>query len=144
VEGLLGEAPMQITSTYTTKKWDERPYEIIENRMKSTKATVEFVLSGDIEGTASTEYLMFYSSFDPKDPHQAKAQYVGLMRITGKLKDKSGSFTLIDNGTFASGAARSKVTIVPESGTGELSKISGGGVYRADQDGCSLELDVSI
>jgi len=135
---------MRITSTCIPKKWDEKPYEIIENRMKSTKATVEFAFSGDIEGSADVEYLMFYSSFDPEDPHKAKAQYVGLMRITGKLKGKSGSFTLLDNGTFESGAAKSKVTIVPESGTGELSNITGGGSYRADQGGCFLELDVAI
>lgn len=135
---------MRIKSTYTPKKWDERPYEIIENRMKSTKATVEFAFSGDIEGSANVEYLMFYSSFDPKDPHKAKAQYVGLMRIAGKLKGKSGSFALIDSGTFESGVAKSKVTVIPESGTGELSKITGGGNYRADQGGCSLELDVSV
>lgn len=135
---------MRITSTYTPTKWDEKPYAIIDNRMKSTKATVEFAFSGDIEGSANVEYLMFYSSFDPKDPHNAKAQYVGLMRITGKLKGKSGSFTLIDNGTFASGVARSTVTVIPESGTGELSKITGNGNYKADQSGCSLELDVSV
>ena len=135
---------MRVTSTYTPKKWDEKSYEVVENRMKSTKATVEFAFSGDIEGSANVEYLMFYSSFDPKDPHLAKAQYVGLMRITGKLKGKSGSFTLIDNGTFESGVAKSKVTVIPESGAGELSKITGGGSYRADQGGCSLELDVSV
>jgi len=135
---------MRITSTYTPKKWEEKPYEIIENRMKSTKATVEFAFSGDIEGNANVEYLMFYSSFDPKDPHKAKAQYVGLMKITGKLKGKSGSFALIDNGIFESGVAKSKVTVIPESGTGELSSITGSGSYRADQGGCSLELDVAV
>ena len=135
---------MRITSTYTPKKWEEKPYEIIENRMKSTKATVEFAFSGDIEGNANVEYLMFYSSFDPKDPHKAKAQYVGLMKITGKLKGKSGSFALIDNGIFESGVAKSKVTVIPESGTGELLSITGSGSYRADQGGCSLELDVAV
>jgi len=135
---------MRITSTYTPKKWEEKPYEIIENRMKSTKATVEFAFSGDIEGSANVEYLMFYSSFDLEDPHKAKAQYVGLMKITGKLKGKSGSFALIDNGIFESGVAKSKVTVIPESGTGELLSITGSGSYRADQGGCSLELDVAV
>jgi hypothetical protein len=135
---------MRITSTYTPKKWDEKPYEVIENRMKSTKATVEFAFSGDIEGTADVEYLMFYSSFDPNDPHNAKAQYVGLMRIAGTLKGKSGSFTLMDNGAFESGVAKSTVTVVSGSGTGELSKITGGGNYKADRAGCTLELNVSM
>lgn len=135
---------MRIVSTYVPTKWDEKPYEIIEDRMKSTKASVEFKLSGDIEGTANVEYLMFYQSFDAKDPHKARAQYVALMRITAKLKGKSGSFALIDNGTFEAGAARSKVTIIADSGTGELSRICGAGSYKADETGCTLELDASL
>ncbi len=66
--------------------------------MKATKASVEYAFSGDIEGTANVEYLMFYSSFDPRDPHNAAAQYVGLIKVVGKLKGKSGSFALTDNG----------------------------------------------
>jgi hypothetical protein len=135
---------MRARSNFTPTKWDEKPYETIEERMKSTKATIEFTFSGDIEGKADVESLMFYSSFDPKDPHQAKAHYVALMRITGKVKSKSGSFSLIDNGIFESGVATSKVTVVPESGTGELSTISGSGTYKADQKGCVMELDLAL
>jgi Protein of unknown function (DUF3224) len=135
---------MRIVSTYVPKKWDEKPYEIIEDRMKSTKASVEFAFSGDIEGSANVEYLMFYQSFDPKDPHKSRAQYVALMRITGEVKGKSGSFALIDNGTFEAGVAKSSVTIIAQSGTGELAKISGAGSYKADQAGCTLELDASF
>lgn len=87
---------MRIVSTYVPKKWDEKPYDIIEDRMKCTKAFVEFAMSGDIEGTANVEYVMFYQSFDEKDPHSARAQYVAVMRITGKLKGKSGSLALVD------------------------------------------------
>ena len=135
---------MRIVSSYAPTKWDEKTYETIEERMKCTKASVEFAMSGDIEGSANVEYLMFYQSFDTKDPHQSRAQYVALMRIIGKVKGKSGSFALIDNGTFEHGAANSKISIIPESGTGELWKISGAGSYRADQTGCKLELEASF
>ncbi|HXT87068.1 MAG TPA: DUF3224 domain-containing protein [Verrucomicrobiae bacterium] len=135
---------MRIVSSYVPTKWDEKTYETIGERMKCTEASVEFALSGDIEGSANVEYLMFYQSFDAKDPHQSRAQYVALMRIIGKVKGKSGSFALVDNGIFEGGAANSKVTIIPESGTGELSKISGAGSYKADQTGCTLELEASF
>ena len=42
------------------------------------------------------------------------------------------------NGTFEHAG------IIPESDTGELSKISGSGSYRADQAGCTLELEASF
>ena len=122
---------MKISGTFKLNKWDEKPYDVIENRMKSTKTTAEFIFTGDIEGIANVESLMFYKSFDLKDPHKAEAQYVGLVKITGKLKGKSGSFTMIDHGEFESGVARSSLTIIPGSGTGELSRITGSGSYTA-------------
>ncbi|GAC1654863.1 MAG: DUF3224 domain-containing protein [Gemmatimonadaceae bacterium] len=135
---------MKIDGTYVPVKWDEKPYDVIENRMKATKASVEFTFAGDFQGTASTEYLMFYRSFDPRDPHKASAQYVGLIRLVGKLKGKTGSFALTDNGTYEAGAAKSLLAIVAGSGTDELSNIGGTGSYRADQSGCTWELDVSL
>jgi hypothetical protein len=135
---------MKISGSYSPTKWDEHPYQFIEERMKLTKASVEFAFSGDIEGTAFVEYLMFYSSFDPEDIHASKALYVGQMRIEGNLQGKSGSFVLTDNGTFESGIAKSQLVIIPDSGTGELSHITGSGFYAADQSGCSWEMEVVL
>ena len=67
---------MKLSGTYTVGKWDETPYDVIEDRMKVTRASVEYAFSGDIEGTAKVEYQMFYKSFDDKDPHKAHAEYV--------------------------------------------------------------------
>lgn len=135
---------IKIFGTYSPTKWDEHPYQLIEDRMKLTKASVEFEFSGDIVGTGFIEYLMFYTSFDPENMHASKAQYVGQMRIVGTVKDKSGSFVLTDNGTFESGIAKSKVTIISGSGTEELANISGNGTYTADQNSCSWELDILL
>jgi Protein of unknown function (DUF3224) len=135
---------VKVAGTYVPTKWDEQPYELIEDRMKATKASVEFALSGDVEGTATVQYLMFYQSFDPKDAHKAVAQYVGLMRMTGKLKGKTGSFVLTDSGNYRSGMATSRLSIVPGSGTGELATISGTGSYEADHAGCNWELEISL
>jgi hypothetical protein len=135
---------MKLSGTYTVGKWDETPYDVIEDRMKVTRASVEYAFSGDIEGTAKVEYQMFYKSFDDKDPHKAHAEYVGIMRIIGKLKGKSGSFAVKDNGVYSSGVAKSGLSIVPGSGTGELSEIVGTGAYKADQSGWIWEFDVSF
>lgn len=135
---------MKISGTYKPTKWDEKPYDIIEERMKATKASIEFAFAGDIEGVANVEYLMFYPSFDAKDPHKSQAQFVGLIRVVGKLKGKAGSFVMSDNGTFKAGAVQSKISIIANSGTGELASISGSGWHKADQSGCAYELEVSI
>jgi hypothetical protein len=135
---------MKLSGSYTPTKWDEKPYDVIEDGMKATKVSAEFSFAGGLEGAASVEYLMFYKEFDPANPHKATAQYVGLIRFIGTLNGKPGSFAMTDNGAYEAGAAISKISIVPGSGTGELSKITGSGTYRADQSGCSWELEVSL
>lgn len=135
---------MRLYGTYTPGKWDEKTIEIIEDRMKLTRVSAEFVFEGDIEGLAKVEYLMFYSAFDPADMHKSKAQYVGQIRIVGKLKGKAGSFVVTDAGSFVEGVANSELSIIAGSGTDELSGISGVGEYAADQKGCTWEMEVSL
>lgn len=135
---------MKIIGTFTHKKWDEQPYNEIENRMKASKVSVEFEFAGDFIGEAKIEYLMFYKSFDQTDPHKAVAEYVGLVQLKGKLKGKTGSFAMIDNGKFEAGNAKSNLSIINNSGTGELAKISGTGCYRANQSDCSWELNINV
>lgn len=135
---------MRLYGTYTPAKWDEKTIEVIEDRTKLTRVTAEFTFEGDIEGVAKVEYLMFYSLFDLDDMHDAHAQYVGQIRIIGKLKGKAGSFVVSDTGTFVGGVASSELSIIAGSGTGELTGISGVGEYAADQKGCTWELEVSL
>lgn len=135
---------MKISGTYTPTKWDEVDYLIVSESIKSTRASVEFQFVGDIEGLATVEYLMFYTSFDPAHLHESQAHYVGQIRIIGTLQGKAGSFALNDSGTFSAGVANSRIEIIPRSGTGELSEISGEGSYSADQNGCTWEMEVNL
>ena len=135
---------MKATATYKVNKWDEHSYEQVSPDMKMTKVSVEYGFSGDLDGTASVEYLMFYSYFDPNDQHKASASYVGLIRFQGKLAGKSGSFVIMDNGTFHGGTANSNLLIAEGSGTGSLQGITGTGIYRATRDGFHFELDYHI
>jgi hypothetical protein len=135
---------MKAQGTYKVTKWEEKPYDSISANSKLTKASVEYQCSGEIEGKATVEYLMFYSHSDPIDQHNSSAEYVGLIRFQGKLKDKLGSFVLHDQGAFQGGAAKSALQIIPGSGTGTLQGITGTGKYRADQQGYFLELEYDL
>ncbi len=132
---------MRATGTFSVKKWEENPYKEISPEMKMTKASVVYALSGEIEGTASVEYLMFYHHVDNTDQHKSSASYVGLFRLDGKISGKSGSVVMEDRGTFVGGTASSTLQIVAGSGTGELKGIAGQGKYQAGQSGIHLELD---
>jgi hypothetical protein len=138
------EIKMKAGGSYTVKKWKEASYRQISPDMKMTKASVEYTFGGEIEGTAFVEYLMFYSRFDPKDPHKSSASYVGLIYFEGTVKGTPGSFVLEDNGIFEGGTAKSSLRIAHGSGAGQLAGIHGTGMYLANREGYRIELEYHI
>ena len=108
------------SATFAIKSWDEKPYAEFEGGRKLTRASVVYTYSGDIEGEGSVEYLMVYG------PHGA-GTYVGMERVVGKVAGRSGSFVSQHTGTFEPKGVSDTWFISPESGTGELEGLSGGG-----------------
>lgn len=135
---------MKLSGTYSVSKWDENSYLPDQDGMRFSRTSAEFTFEGDIEGIANVEYLMFYSYFNPDDMHKSVANYVGHLKIDGKVKGKPGSFVLTDSGNFEAGVASSEVDILIGSGTGDLEGIVGLGTYQADAKGCRWELDVQF
>jgi hypothetical protein len=135
---------MKAKGTYTVKKWEESTYRQLSPDRKLTKASVEYNLTGEIEGNAIVEYLMCYSHSDPNDPHKSSASYVGLIHFDGAVLGKSGSFVLEDNGVFEGGAAKSALRIAERSGAGQLAGIRGTGIYLANREGCRIELEFNF
>ncbi len=74
----------------------------------------------------------------------ANESYRNPTRLQGKLNGQSGSFAMEDKGGFEGGTARSILTIIPGSGTGELKRITGKGTYIATQKSCTCELDYAL
>lgn len=132
---------MKAKASYSVTKWEELPYREMSPDMKMTKASVSYEFTGDLQGIASVEYLMFYRHFDPKDQHKASASYVGLIHFEGTVLGKSGSFVFEDHGSFEGGSANSSLRIAEGSGTGSLKGIRGTGMYLANKDGFHLEID---
>ena len=135
---------MKAKGTYTVNKWEENPYVQISSEMKMTKASVEYLISGEINGKALVEYLMLYKYFDANDQHKSSAIYIGFMRFVGNVQGKEGSFVIEDHGTFENGTASSTLQIIAGSGSGKLKTIHGIGRYSANQDGVQIELDYNL
>jgi uncharacterized protein DUF3224 len=74
---------------------------------------------GDLEGTAKG--TMLTAGTDVK----GSAGYVAIERVTGTLNGKTGSFVLQHSGTLTRGAPLQNISVVPDSGTGQLAGISG-------------------
>jgi hypothetical protein len=75
--------------------------------------------SGDLEATSRGQMLAARGCVE------GSAGYVALERVTGKLGGRSGGFVLQHSGTMERGAQSLSVTVVPDSGTGELEGLAG-------------------
>jgi hypothetical protein len=56
---------------------------------------------------------------------QGSAAYVAIERITGTLNGRGGSFVIQHNGTMSGGSQNLSTSVVPDSGTEQLTGISG-------------------
>jgi hypothetical protein len=74
---------------------------------------------GDLDATAKG--TMLTAGTDVK----GSAGYVAIERVTGKLNGLTGSFVLQHSGTLTRGAPVQSITVVPDSGTGQLTGLSG-------------------
>lgn len=74
---------------------------------------------GDLDATASG--TMLTAGTDVK----GSAGYVAIERVTGKLNGRAGSFVLQHSGTLTRGAPEQSITVVPDSGTGQLMGLTG-------------------
>jgi hypothetical protein len=74
---------------------------------------------GDLVAVSHGQMLSFVS------PVAGSAGYVALERVSGTLNGLSGEFILQHNGTMTRGTPALTVTVVPDSGTGELTGLAG-------------------
>ncbi len=56
---------------------------------------------------------------------KGSAGYVAIERVSGTLQGRSGAFVLQHSGTMTRGAAQLSVSVVPDSGTGQLVGLVG-------------------
>lgn len=74
---------------------------------------------GNLEGTSKGEMLT------GGDVTKGSAGYVAIEQVTGTLDGRSGSFILQHSGTMTRGAPQLSISVVPDSGTGQLAGLAG-------------------
>jgi hypothetical protein len=83
------------------------------------RLSIDKSFHGDIEGTSKGEMLTAGTAT------KNSAGYVAVERVTGTVKGFRGTFALMHTGIMNRGAPQLTITIVPDSGTGDLTGISG-------------------
>jgi len=74
---------------------------------------------GDLEGTSQGEMLSSMSEV------QGSGAYVAIERVSGTLHGRSGTFVFLHGGTMTRGEPKLNVSVVPDSGAGQLVGLSG-------------------
>jgi hypothetical protein len=74
---------------------------------------------GDLKGTSKVEMLAVSTAVE------GSAGYVAMEQVNGTLTGRTGTFALQHSGTMTRGVPQLNVTVVPDSGTGELKGLSG-------------------
>jgi hypothetical protein len=74
---------------------------------------------GDLEGTSKGTMLTAGTEV------KGSAGYVAIERVTGTLKGRRGSFVLQHSSTLTRGEPLQSITVVPDSGTGQLAGLTG-------------------
>lgn len=70
--------------------------------------------------------------------------YVAMERVTGALKGKNGSFVLQHSGTMTRGVPQMTVSVVPDSGTGQLVGLAGAMTIKIAEGKHSYEFDYTL
>jgi len=83
------------------------------------RLTLDKRFFGDLEGSSRGQMLGFRSATE------GSAGYVAMEKVTAKLGGRNGSFALQHVGTMRRDAPSLNVTVVPDSGIGELTGIAG-------------------
>ncbi|MEM9292356.1 MAG: DUF3224 domain-containing protein [Acidobacteriota bacterium] len=128
--------PTTATGTFEVQITPESRSEedgIAQGRMSLSKT-----FQGDLEGTGAGEMLTGHGQVP------TSAAYVAVERVTGSLHGKSGSFLLVHRGVMTAEEQNAHITIVPDSGTGELEGISGTFVIDNSEGGHRYTLEYEL
>jgi hypothetical protein len=93
---------------------------------------------GDLEAASKGQMLAAMTAV------QGSAGYVAMERVTGTLHGRRGSFVLQHTGTMNRGAQSLSVTVVPDSGTEELTGLTGKMNIVIEQGKHSYELEYEM
>lgn len=74
---------------------------------------------GDLEGTSKGQMLAHTTSV------QGSAGYVAIEQVSGTLHGRTGTFVLQHSGIMNRNAPNLTITVVPDSGTGQLQGLAG-------------------
>ena len=106
------------TGTFEVKLTPQAPSESSQETSLG-RFTIDKQFHGAIEGTSKGQMLTGGTAV------KGSAGYVAIEQVSGTLDGHKGTFILQHSGTMTRGVPQLSITVVPDSGTGELVGLSG-------------------
>ncbi len=106
------------SGTFEVSMSPQPPYDTAEGATLG-RVTIQKQFRGDLEASSTVEMLSAVTAV------KGSAGYVAIERVTGTLHGRTGSFVLQHSGTMTRGMPELTVSVVPDSGSGELAGLAG-------------------
>jgi len=129
----MGRARGDFVVTLTPQSTDE-----ITGASTLARLAIDKQFTGDLIGVSKGEML------SAGTPTKGSAGYVAIERVSGALHGRTGTFVLQHSGTMTRGSPELTVSVVPDSGSGELTGLSGTMRIIIDGKRHSYEFDYTI
>jgi hypothetical protein len=128
----------QITIPFEVTLWDLKPFDETPHNPTLSRGTVKKTFGGELKGKSVGDVLM-YSAAD------GSAGYTIMEKVSGELCGRAGSFVMMHGATHTpQETSRAGGIIAPNSGTGDLSGISGTVEFKSDENGKNIILDFAL
>lgn len=102
------------------------------------RLSIDKQFRGDLTGTGKGEMLSAGTS------RKGSAAYVAIERVSGILHGRTGTFVLQHTGTMTRGEPQLSVTVVPDSGTAQLTGLTGRMAISIDGGKHSYDFDYTV
>lgn len=102
------------------------------------RMSIDKRFTGDLDATSKGEMLSAGTAV------QGSAGYVAIEKVTGTLHGSAGTFVLQHSGTMKRGTPSLSITVIPDSGTGALTGITGSMQINIENKQHSYIFDYSL
>ena len=110
-----------------------------DNGVASARMSLTKTFAGDLTGTSKGDMWTADTAV------QGSAGAVAIEKVEGTLNGRRGTFTLLHQGTMRRGGEfQIRIIVVPESGTGELSGLTGTMAIRIEKGNHFYDFDYTI
>ncbi len=136
----FGQAPpatSHATGTFEVKVTPLTPKDKSDSAPVSRSA-LEKTFHGDLKGTSQGEMLGAFTAV------KGSAGYVAMERVSGTLQGRRGTFLLQHSATMTRGAPQLSVTVVPDSGTEQLTGLAGSMTIKIADGQHSYDFNYSL